>query len=84
MTQEGLLFVTANLRELYLGAPAVPMLTTLASTPRSGTTSDGSPWSPRTANETLDYKITKDSTLKIGWILMEPKALMDFFLLSFI
>lgn len=52
-TQEDLSFVTVNLRALYLGASAAPMLTTLASTPRSETTSDGSTGSPRTAKETL-------------------------------
>ncbi len=63
VTQEDLSFVTVNLRALYLGASAAPMLTTLASTPRSETTSNGSTGSPRTANETLITDPAKSSAL---------------------
>lgn len=38
---EDLLFVTVNLKALYLGALAVRFHTTLVSTPRSETTLDG-------------------------------------------
>lgn len=53
VTQEDLLSVTVNLKVLYPGALAVPMLTTLVSTLRLETTSDGSTGSSRTADEAL-------------------------------
>ncbi|TKS70848.1 Trypsin-1 [Collichthys lucidus] len=54
VTQEDLLFVMADLRALYPGASAAPTLTTLVSTPRSETTSDGSTGSSTKPNKTLN------------------------------
>lgn len=54
VTQEDLLFVTVDLRALYPGASAAPTLTTLVSTPRSETTSDGSTGSSTKPNKTLN------------------------------